>query len=185
MAQCMYRCGVPKTALIYIFSALQNLQHHVRTLYGDSTISEGNKVWAVLVAGIGQGNGAGPQIWAVISTPILDLIQKEGYRAAFKVAVSRDQIQFVGYSFMDNTDLIQTRPTITSTMGDTLPLMQAALDLWNNGLSATGGALVPEKSFWYVIDFKWRSGHWSYMSKQTAVEPLEMNDHAGNCLPLI
>jgi len=63
--------------------------------------------------------------------------------------------------------------------------MQAALDLWNNGLSAMGGALVPEKSFWYAIDFKWRSSRWSYMPKQTAVEPLEMNDHVGNCLLLI
>jgi len=47
------------------------------------------------------------------------------------------------------------------------------------------GALVPEKSFWYLIDLKWRSGHWSYMPKHTAVEPLEMNDHVGNCLPLL
>jgi len=108
-------------------------------LYGDSTIWEGNEVWAVPVAGIGQGNGAGPQIWAIISTPILDLLRQEGYGAAFKVAVSRDQIQFIGYSFMDDMDLIQTGSTITSTMGDTLPLMQAALDLWNNSLSATGG----------------------------------------------
>jgi len=130
-----------------MFLTLQNLQHHVQTLYGDSTIWEGNEVWAVPVAGISQGNGTGPQIWAVVSTPILDLLRQEGYGTAFKAAVSGDQIQFVRYSFMDDMDLIQTGPTITSTMGNTLPLMQAALDLWNNGLSATGGALVPEKSF--------------------------------------
>jgi len=141
-----------------MFSTLQNLQHHFRTLYGDSTIWEGNEIWAVPVAGIGQGNGAGPQLCVVISTLILDLLCQEGYGAAFKAAVSGEQIQFVGYSFVDEMDLIQTGPTITSTMGDTLPLMQATLNLWNSGLSATGGALVPEKSFWYSIDFKWSSG---------------------------
>jgi len=185
-AQCMYRCGVPKTTLICLFTTRQNLQHHVRMLYRDSTTWEGNKVWAVPVAGIGQGNGAGPQIWAVISTLILDLLWQEGYGAAFKAAVSGDQIQFIGYSLMDDTDLIQTGPTIKSTMSDTLPLMQAVLNLWNSRLSAMGGALVPEKSFWYAINFRWRSGHWSYMPKQTAVEPLEMNNHVGkNRLPLL
>jgi len=71
-----------------MFTTLQNLQHHVRMFYRDSSTWEGNKVWAVLVAGIGQGNGAGPQIWAVVSTLILDLLRQEGYGAAFKAAVS-------------------------------------------------------------------------------------------------
>jgi len=64
-------------------------------------------------------------------------------------------------------------------------LMQAALNLWNSSLSTTGGALVPEKSFWYLIAFRWSSGCWSYMPKQTTMEPLLMNDHLGNCLPLL
>jgi len=51
--------------------------------------------------------------------------------------------------------MIQTGPTINSTTVKTLLLMQAALNLWNNGLSTTGRALVPDKSFWYLIDFKW------------------------------
>jgi len=158
VTQCMYRCGVPKTALICMFLILQNLQHHVHMLYRDSTIWAGNEIWAVPVMGIGQGNGTGPQSRAVISTPILDLLWQEGYGAAFKAVMSSDQIQFIGYSFVDDTDLIQTRLTINSMAGNTLPLMQAALDLWNSSLSTTGGALVPEKSFWCSIDFKWSSG---------------------------
>jgi len=97
-------------------------------LYGDSTIWAGNQIWAVPVAGIDQGNGTGPQIWAVVSTPILHLLQQEGYGAAFKAAMSGDQIQFVGYSFVDDMDLIQTRLTINSTAGNILPLIQATLD---------------------------------------------------------
>jgi len=181
----MYRCRVPKPALICMFLTLQNLQHHVHMLYGDSTIWVGNEIWAVPVTGIGQGNGTGPQIRAVISTLILDLLQQEGYGAAFKAAMSSDQKQFIGYSFVDDMDLIQTGPTIKSTTGDTLLLMQAALNVWNSSLSATGGALVPEKSFWYLIDFKWSSSCWSYMPKQTTMEPLLMNNHLGNCLQLL
>jgi len=51
-----------------------------------------------------------------------------------------------------------------TTANKTLPLMQAALDLWNQGLSATRGALIPEKSFWYLIDFKWAGSRWKYVT---------------------
>jgi len=56
-----------------MFSMLQNLQHLIKTLYGNSTIWAGTENWAVPVMGIGQGNGTGLQIWAVVSTLILDL----------------------------------------------------------------------------------------------------------------
>jgi len=153
----MYRCGAPKPALVCMFTTLQNLQYHIRTLSDNSTIWARTEIWVVPVAGIGQGNGAGPQIWAVISTPILDLLRQEGYGAVFKAAISSNQIQFIGYSFVDNMDLIQTGPTIHSMAVETILLMQVALDLWNNGLQATGGALVPTKLFCYAINFKWKS----------------------------
>jgi len=144
----------------------------------------GTEIWATPVARIGQGNGAGPQIWVVVSTPILNLLRQEGYSTTFKASISGNKIHFVGYMFVDDKDLIQTGPTITTSETDTLPLMQAALDLWNQGLHATGGALVPEKSFWYSIDFKWRSRCWSYTLMQTQTEHLLMDDHNQNQRPL-
>jgi len=78
---------------------------------------------------------------------------------------------------MDDTDLIQTRQTIHSTSAEMLPMMQAALDLWNNGLQVTGGALVPAKFFWYAIDFRWKNGCWSYAPKKEEHNPLWMMDH--------
>jgi len=152
--QSMYRCGTPKPALVCMFTTIQNLQHHVWTLYGNSTLWASMEIWAVQVAGIGQGNRARPQIWVVVSTPILNLLRQEGYGAAFKAAISSNQIQFVGYSFIDDTDLMQTSLTIHTSSAETLLMMQAALNLWNNGLRATGRALVPAKSFWYAIDFR-------------------------------
>ncbi len=68
-AQSMYQCGVKKPALICMFSTIQCLRHHICTLFGDSQISAGTELWAVPISGIGQGNGAGPQIWAVVSNP--------------------------------------------------------------------------------------------------------------------
>jgi len=73
-AQSMFWCGVQKPALVCMFSMIQQLQHHIRTLFGNSQISIGTDLWAVPISRIGQGNGTGPQIWAVVSTPILDIL---------------------------------------------------------------------------------------------------------------
>ena len=43
--------------------------------------------------------------------------------------------------------------------------MQAAVDHWEGGLKATGGALVPSKSYWYLIDFIWTRDKWRYATQ--------------------
>jgi len=95
-AQSMYRCGVNKPALICMFSTIQRLRHHIRTLFGDSQISAGTESWAVPISEIGQGNGAGPQIWAVVSTPFLtcyerrDLEQDSNWQSVGQECLSWD-----------------------------------------------------------------------------------------------
>jgi len=176
-AQSMYWCGVNKPALICIFSTIQHLRHHIHSLFGDSQISAGTELWAVPISGIGQGNGAGPQIWAVVSTPILDMLREVGFGAGFKLAISGTRVSFVGYSFVDNTNLVQTGPAIISTGQEVLPLMQAVLALWEQGLHATGGSLVPQKSFWYLIDFQWQGCEWRYAVYATEPGELLMKHH--------
>jgi len=134
VAQCLYQCGVLKMALVCMFTTLQNLHHHVHTLYSDSEVWGSTDIWGVPVSGIGQGNSTGPQIWAVVSTPILDLLCQEGFDAACKASISNNNISFVSYSFVNDMDLIQTGPTIDSTCDDIIPLMQAVLDTWSAGL---------------------------------------------------
>ena len=67
--------------LICMFMTLQNLEHTVCMVYGDSDISFSGKLWVVPFQGIGQGNGTGPATWVVVSTPILNMLCKLGYRA--------------------------------------------------------------------------------------------------------
>jgi len=49
----------------------------------------------------------------------------------------------------------------------------------------SSGALVPEKSCWYSINFKWKSGKWNYMPKKMETKPLMMTDHQGQQQPLL
>ena len=70
----MRRVGYPVEPLLSMFNTLHNLRQYIRTPAGDSTISFDGSHTDVPMQGVGQGNGAGPTIWAVVSTPALKLL---------------------------------------------------------------------------------------------------------------
>jgi hypothetical protein len=110
------------------------------------------------VAG-GQGNGAGPIPWAVVSTPVLKVMRAEGFGTFFKACISGESIRFVGYSFVDDTDLtIQTAKTPQDTKQEVADEMQCALNMWWEGaIRATGwgGHCTPQELLvptWLSVD---------------------------------
>ena len=56
--------------------------------------------------------------------------------------------------------------------------MQASVDDWEGGIRATGGAIVPEKSHWYLVSFDWDGSAWVYNS--TADTPYEVTVRNSN-----
>jgi hypothetical protein len=157
------RQGVAESEIVCMFSTLQNLKHTIRCAYGTSSESYGDARWVVPMQGVYQGNGAGPVIWAVVSSPVLPILRKEGYGAFFQAALSGDEIHLVGYAFVDDTDLIQTGRTHTDTFADVFAQAQRALNRWEALIKATGGALSVSKCRWWVVDFAWtEDGSWQY-----------------------
>ncbi len=117
----MFHCTSKQTGFsMYILYHSASVPH-IRTLFGNSQISTGTELWVVLISGIGQGNGVRPQIWAVVSTPILDMLWDAGFGASFKLAISGNQVSFVGYSFVDDTNLVQTGLLLTSLGLNVIP----------------------------------------------------------------
>jgi hypothetical protein len=175
--------NVPASACICVFTALHNLHHTVRTIYGDSESGYGGTLWTVPYSGVGQGNGAGPAIWAVVSTLVLKMSNDEGFGFMYKTRIEGKQLHFVGYRFVDDTDIIQS-----GQPGEPFQVLsmriQAAMDTWEGGLRATGGALEPEKSFWYLIRFFWKNGQWAYVSNEYTPASISVRNHAGNRVEL-
>jgi hypothetical protein len=125
----MQHQNVPASACICVFITLQNLHHTVRTIYGDSKSGYGGTLWAVPYSGVGQGNGAGPAIWAVVSTPVLKVMKDEGFGFRYNTSIERKQLHFVGYTFVDDTDIIQSgQPRETFQVLATR--MQSAMVAW-------------------------------------------------------
>jgi hypothetical protein len=150
----MMRLGTPSVAIDLMFETIQRLKHFIRTAYGDSEISFGGdpRSGDPPKHGVGQGNGCGPAIWAAVSTPALDMLRASGAGVDLRSAISSEVMRMAAYSLVDDTDL----PQLASSEFDVnvvLQLIQRSADMWEGAIRATGGAIVPGKSFWYLIDF--------------------------------
>jgi len=85
------------------------MKHYTQAAYGDSTSGQNFKDWKALIAGIGQGNGAGPQIWAAVSTPLFNRMRADRFFANIMCAISQKSIQLAGFlAFIDDMDLCVT-----------------------------------------------------------------------------
>jgi hypothetical protein len=111
------------------------------------------------------------------------MMKDEGFDFMYKTSIKGIHLLFMGYSFVDDTDIIQS-----GQPGEPFQVlairMQAAMDTWEGGLRETGGALEPEKSFWYLILFCWNNGQWDYVSNKDKPASISVRNHAGDRVEL-
>jgi hypothetical protein len=178
------RVGLPLAPARSMFQTLQKSAHHVSTAFGVSTRHYGSKR-STPMQGVGQGNGAGPCIWAVISTVLIMAMASKGHGFNMLSALSSVLISFVCYAFVDDTDLVHTAQSTAVSGEVVIDEMQGILDRWAGLLRATGGALVPKKSYWYAIDFKWNGSKWLYRSIDDMPGELLITGVAGERVVLV
>jgi len=124
------------------------------------TYHKTKKNWEALSAGISQRNRVGPQIWVAVSTPLFAIMQANGFVAQIICTISKAKTELAGLAFVDDTDLITNNASNKVTQASMK--MQKSLSTWHGLLQATSRELVPEKSFWYLINFKWNNNKWQY-----------------------
>lgn len=74
------------------------------------------------------------------------IIQRHGFNGCFfKILIMQTNIRFVGLSFIDDTDLIQTPHNDKESVHDVISKMQLSMNTWEGGLWTTDGAIVPKK----------------------------------------
>ena len=160
-AICLRRFGGDKGPISSMIEMLQFMTHKIHTAWG-AVEGYGPDDNPFPLQGILQGNGAGPCIWLVISVVIFNMMRAEGFGMRFKTPITREAVHVVGFAIVDDADLVISETDANTTGDRTLQLAQKALDHWEGGVRCTGGAIVPAKSHWYYISFKWIEGQWSY-----------------------
>ena len=90
----------------------------VRTAFGDSKESYGGEDWGEYLLpcmGVLQGNKAGPQIWAIVSSTIFEALRKHGFGVKFCSSISKFAFRLCGFAYVDDSDLIADGDTAEST----------------------------------------------------------------------
>ena len=153
------REGAPISSLMMMFGVIQSMVFYLRTTFGDSSLAYGG-LQSVPFQGSCQGNGASPAMWLVISLYLVLLMKEQGHVSKVLSPISGITLTLIGFLFVDDTDLIvlgnhnDSEERIHSRL-------QAAIDSWNGFLRVSGGALKPEKCYWYFTRFRWDDGIWS------------------------
>ena len=172
----MRRLGAPQGAVTSMFRTFQKAIHKVRTAYGDSTLTYSSAENHVPLQGIAQGNGCAPTGWVCISTPLINALRAAGYGALLLSALTVSIIAFVCYAFVDDTDLVHTSRGNHFRGTGLIPEVQQALNYWEGVLRATGGAIVPKKTFWVLFEFYWRKNKWQLATSDDIPGDLYVHD---------
>lgn len=90
----------------------------------------------------------------------------QGHVFNIVLALSCGLVSYICYAFIDDTDDIHSALSVNTPGEEVISEMQGIFDHWGGLLLATGGGLVPKKSYWYGIDFKWDGRRWTYCSQK-------------------
>jgi hypothetical protein len=99
---------------------------------------------------------------------------KRGSPCEYPHTLSCEFFKFVGYAFVDNTDLIQS--SLLSDSKEATALLQQALDTWEHNLKVTCGAIILEKTVWWLVNFHWSELKWQYESIAESLTELYVNN---------
>ena len=152
------------------------MKHYIRTGHGESTSYYTNPNGHHLQGG-GQGNGSGPPTWLCISIVLLNIINAFPVNATFATAITGITITICAVMYVDDTDLV-----ITGNKHDDFEKVtedaQSVARKWCDTLRITGGALRPEKCWWFLVSFKWLpDGSWKYASVEETPGDIEIPDY--------
>ena len=110
-----------------LFQTLQKARHHIKTGFGRTKRSTyGNE--HIPMQGIGQGNGIGPTLLALISSKLIQMMEKAGYGIHFLTSLSLTAVSLVVFAFVDDTDLVIASHNCEDNVETLFPEIQHALD---------------------------------------------------------
>ena len=142
------RLGIAKPALHSMLDTIQQMEHFVRTAFGDSEESYGSNRGPP-AQGVLQGNGAGPVGSFSTSTLLIQILKETGFGYKEWTLIKQRAILLICFAFVDVTDLVHATTDPSKSTQTLVEEAQQALHLWEDLIRATGGALAPEKSYWY------------------------------------
>lgn len=146
------RWGVPPPVMITMLQAIQRMQFHLRTGFGDASAAYSSDP-DHLFQGICQGNGAGPAVWLAISSCLVNILNSSLPCTPLLGPLSSTSLSISGFLFVDDTDLIFAGSSADQSATQIIEQLQQRITLWEQLLHASGGAISWTKCTWSLLSF--------------------------------
>jgi hypothetical protein len=148
-------------AIVAALICLQTMKFIQRTGFGELKTFFGGPFHFPYMMGLGQGNRAAPPSWIQLSMVLVNVFNQLNLGALIQDSITAEVIHSVGTLFVNDTDLYTWRENILNP-GNLWCQAQLELEHWSFLLNATGGALKPDKCFWYLLNYVCKDGQWTY-----------------------
>jgi len=170
--------GLPESAASAMELILRLMKYRVRTAHGVSDDYYTSTALDIL-CGTGQGSGASPLIWAIISSIMILILGR-----MFRGFTTRDPTGTVtskrpADTFVDNTNqMISGESNAEEDMEQMLSELEQGAQKWEELLFASGGGLQLKKCFWQGVFWKWHNGKPQMATSEDFPATIEINDTA-------
>jgi hypothetical protein len=144
-------------AIVAALICLQTMKFFQQTGFGKSKTFFGGPFYFPYMMGLGQGNRAAPLSWLQLSTVLVNAFKQLNLSALIQDPITTEVIHSMGTLFVDDTDLYTWREDILDP-GELWGQAQLELEHWSCLVNTTGGALKPEKCFWFFLDYVCEEG---------------------------
>ncbi len=144
-----------------MLTPIQTMKYYQRTKRGDSNTYMGGRPASDPLKGLCQGNRAAPACWLMKISPIMACYKKAGYGSLVVAPISSEVIEFIGEIYVDDSNLLVFLASVLDCK-QLMNIAQASLEAWAKLLTAIGGALNPEKFYWYLVAYICVNGEWEY-----------------------
>ena len=140
-------------AIAALLAQIQRMKFFQQTGLGDSTTFMGGAGLVMLLQGLCQGNGMAPAGWTMIAAVLMHCYEREGFGAHITSPISKVLTKFMGTIFVYDTDLNIMGPHWQDARA-VYQEMQESIHMWGDLICCIGGALNPENSFSYLVDYE-------------------------------
>ncbi len=157
--------GMPAEACNMQKQMLENASFKIRTSLEESTETFSHSTTSP-VYGNGQGSGALPPVWVLISSVLLDEMDQSKFRLRFQDpsgTIDHDRVMVV---YVDDSGMMINNFPV----GEGISSIQTVAQKWEKLLFSSGGALAPRKCFFYLIEWEWDSNGKAQIRKKQALD---------------